>query len=184
MNPFQGELVRLAQIDKDSLPTYVSWFRDYEVQRWLDDDVVVPLTDEAEAEWYDEAIKGKNAYWFEIRTLEGDHLIGSCGIFDTDTKNRSAELGIVIGEKDYWGKGYGTDAVQTLLRFAFGEVNLNRVYLQVFAYNQRAIRSYEKCGFRHEGTARQAQFREGRYHDVHIMAILFEEWQRHTGSGA
>jgi RimJ/RimL family protein N-acetyltransferase len=182
MNPFKGELVRLAPINKDSIPTYLSWFRDYEVQRWVLS--VMPLTAEAETAWYDETVESKNVFPFEIHTLEDDHLIGSCSIFDIDTRNRSAELGIVIGEKDYWGKGYGSDAVRTLLNFAFGEVNLNRVYLRVFAYNQRAIRSYKKCGFQHEGTARQAQFREGRYHDVHLMAILFEEWQRLTASGA
>jgi RimJ/RimL family protein N-acetyltransferase len=182
MNPFEGELIRLAPLDRGSISTYLSWFRDYDVQRWVK--VVVPQTVEAETAWYEEATTSENAFTFGIHTLEDDRLIGNCGIFAIDHKNRSAELGIIIGEKDYWGKGYGTDAVLTLLNFAFGEVNLNRVYLRVFAYNQRAIRAYEKCGFQHEGTARQALFREGQYHDVHYMAILFEDWQRSTTPGA
>jgi RimJ/RimL family protein N-acetyltransferase len=181
MNPYQGELIRLTAIDRASIPTYLKWMRDYEVQRWILN--TVPVTLEAETAWYDEIVTSQNAFQFEIRTLENEHLIGACSIFDIDYRNRGAELGIVIGEKDYWGKGYGSDAVRSLLRFAFDEANRNRVYLRVFAYNERAIRSYEKCGFQHEGTARQAHFREGHYHDVHMMGILYEDWQRHEVPG-
>jgi RimJ/RimL family protein N-acetyltransferase len=182
MNPFKGEMIRLAPLDRESIPTYLSWFRDYDIQQWMK--AAVPVTVEAETAWYEETTASENAFSFEIRTLQDDHLIGNCSIFGIDHKNRSGELGIVIGEKAYWGKGWGSDAVQTLLRFAFGEINLNRVYLRVLAHNKRAIRAYEKCGFQHEGTARQALFREGQYHDMNLMAILFEDWQRQVAPRA
>ena len=85
-------------------------------------------------------------------------------------------MGIFIGDKNYWSKGYGTDAMRTLLRFAFGEANLHRVELEVFAFNPRAIRTYEKAGFELEGVRKQALFREGAWHDEHIMATLRDEW--------
>jgi RimJ/RimL family protein N-acetyltransferase len=86
----------------------------------------------------------------------------------------------VLGEKAYWGQGFGTDATRTALAFAFGELNLHRVELEVFDFNPRAMRCYEKAGFRYEGIRRQAFFRNGRYHDIHLMAILDSEF---VGSG-
>jgi RimJ/RimL family protein N-acetyltransferase len=206
MNLFEGDLVRLAHIQRENLPTYKRWVRDYETLRLFIPGVITPFTDEAEEEWYENTVKSKDTYTFAIRTLEGDRLIGNCGLFRIDSKNHSAELGILIGEKDYWGKGYGSDALRVLLRFAFDELNLNRVQLWVFAYNQRAIRVYEKIGFVHEGTQRQALYREGirvyekigfvhegtqrqalyregKYHDGYIMAILREEWRAQQADG-
>jgi RimJ/RimL family protein N-acetyltransferase len=102
--------------------------------------------------------------------------IGNTGLHQIDWKNRMAVFGIVLGEKAYWGQGFGTEAARTILRFAFEELNLHRVELEVFDFNPRAIRSYEKVGFRHEGTRREALFRNGRYQDVHLMSILQEEF--------
>jgi RimJ/RimL family protein N-acetyltransferase len=95
-----------------------------------------------------------------------------------DWKNRSAVLGIVLGEKKHWGNGFGTDAVRLILGFAFRELNLHRVELDVYDYNVRAIRCYEKAGFRREGTLRDALFRDGAYHDVFRMAVLHSEFSR------
>lgn len=103
--------------------------------------------------------------------------VGSTGLHQINWKDRCAIFGIALGEKTYWDRGYGTDATRTMLRFAFEELNLNRVELEVFDENLRARRCYEKVGFRHEGTRRQAVFTEGVYHDVHLMSILREEFQ-------
>ena len=100
-----------------------------------------------------------------------------------DWKNRKAVQGIFIGEKEYWGRGYGSDAIRALLGFAFREMNLHRVYLSVYDYNERAIRCYEKCGFRHEGRLRKARFSDGRYHDELMMGILREEFEELNGNG-
>lgn len=176
MNLFEGELVRLTQIRREDIATFSAWFRDYEVQRLLDVDVVTPITDEAEEAWFEQAAKSESEYHFSIRVLEDNRLIGNCALFGINNKNRSAEFGIVIGEKEYWDRGYGSDATRVILRFAFQELNLNRVHLDVMAFNERAVRAYEKVGFVREGTRRRAVFREGRYHDIHVMAILADEW--------
>jgi RimJ/RimL family protein N-acetyltransferase len=175
MNLFEGELVRLTQIERKSLPAFRRWFRDYEVQRFLAMPTV-PITDEAEDAWYERMAQARDQYIFSICTLADDTLIGNCGLFDLDHKNRSAEFGIVIGEKDCWGRGFGTDATRLIVRFAFEELNLNRVALRVYDFNGRAIRAYEKAGFVHEGRQRAALFREGAYHDVLMMSVLREEW--------
>jgi RimJ/RimL family protein N-acetyltransferase len=129
-----------------------------------------------ELEWYENMRKDKDTFIFGIRTLEDDKLIGNCGLHRPDWRNRSALFGIGIGDKAYWGRGYGTDATRVLMGYAFGELNLNRVELEVYDFNKRAFRSYEKVGFVHEGTRRQALFRDGAYHDVYIMALLREDW--------
>ena len=87
-----------------------------------------------------------------------------------------ATLGIVIGEKEYWGKGYGTEAVKTMLRYAFHELGLNRVELETYSFNPRAQRCYERAGFRREGVRRGALYRDGKFHDIIIMGILREEF--------
>lgn len=94
-----------------------------------------------------------------------------------DWKNRNAELGITIGEKAYWGQGYGTDAIRTLLDLAFREMNLHRIFLRVDEDNARGIRCYEKVGFRQEGTLRDATFKEGTYQSQHVMSILKSEFE-------
>jgi RimJ/RimL family protein N-acetyltransferase len=102
-------------------------------------------------------------------------LIGSCGFFNLDQHNRSSEFGIMIGDKDYWDQGYGTEAVRLLCQHGFKTLNLHRIYLRVFETNPRAIRAYEKCGFIHEGRQRQAEFRDGKYIDVIVMSLLSTE---------
>lgn len=178
MDIFRGELVRLAALSRDDLPMYTRWFRDYEVQRLLGP-LPVPMTDEAEADWYERtsAASSGSSHTFSIRTLADDVLIGNCSLFSIDHKNRNAELGIVIGEQDYWGRGYGSDAMRVLLGFGFGELNLHRVELRVYDFNPRGVRAYEKVGFVHEGRKRDAIWREGAYHDVLLMSILEEEWR-------
>jgi RimJ/RimL family protein N-acetyltransferase len=106
--------------------------------------------------------------------------IGSTGFNEIDRRSRAAELGIMIVDKNCWNKGYGTDAVHTLVGFGFGELNLNRIYLRVFDYNRRAIRCYEKAGFVMEGRLRQGHYHNGQYYDVLIMGLLREEWRTTT----
>jgi RimJ/RimL family protein N-acetyltransferase len=180
MSLFEGKLVRLTQISRENLPVYKRWFRVYETQRLLGQ-LPVPVTDEFEEDWYDAMSRrtGRGeVYSFSIRTLADDELIGNCSLFDVNHKNRRAELGIVIGEKEYWGRGYGTDAMSVLLRFGFDELNLHRVELQVYDFNPRGIRAYEKLGFVHEGRRREVVWREGAYHDMLLMSILEDEWRK------
>jgi RimJ/RimL family protein N-acetyltransferase len=179
VNPFEGELIRLSAVQRDDIPAYVQWFRDYEVQRFLSPGILVPMTEEAEIAWYERVATSdrSDVFVFGIRTLAEDKLIGNCGLHDISMKNSCGTFGIFIGNKAYWSKGYGTDATRALLRFAFYELNLNRVQLEVYGYNTRAARAYEKAGFQHEGTRRKALFREGCYHDILCMGVLRDEWQ-------
>jgi len=172
-----GQKVRLRAIERDDLPTFVRWFNDPEVRHYLT--AYMPMSLAEEEKWFEGQLQKQDGRIFAIEVIDGDQPIhiGNVGIHDVDWKNRAAEVGIVIGEKDYWGKGYGTDALKTLLRFAFQEMNLHRVQLRVHDYNARALRCYEKCGFQHEGRQRQALFRDGEYHDVLLMGILAGEFQ-------
>src|SRR5207245_2612552 len=104
--------------------------------------------------------------------------IGVAGLRDIDFKNRRAEFGISIGDRAAWGQGYGTEATQLIVNYAFGRLNLQRVYLHVLEYNERAVRCYLKVGFRKEGTLRQDHYHDGRYWDSHVMGILRHEWEQ------
>ena len=168
-----GEKTRLRAIEREDIPTFVRWFNDPEVRRYLE--MYLPMSKAEEEQWFERYLKDDSSRFFGIETCDGV-LIGNVGLHSIDWKNRSAVLGVVIAEKEYWGKGYGSDAITTLLRFVFGEMNLHRIHLSTFEFNERAISCYEKCGFRREGRAREALFREGRYHDAIHMAILSEEF--------
>lgn len=173
---WRGEKVLLGPIEREYLPRYVEWLNDWEVRQFLAPGMPVPLNIEDENEWFEARRKDKDNIVFAILTRADDQVIGNCGLHRIDLKNRSAVLGIFIGDKGYWGKGYGTDATQTLLQFAFAELGLNRVELEVYAFNPRAIRSYEKAGFVRDGVRRQALYRGGRFHDIYLMSILRQDW--------
>jgi RimJ/RimL family protein N-acetyltransferase len=102
--------------------------------------------------------------------------VGGGGLVGIDWQNRFAEIGIHIGEKKYWDKGFGTKVIKLFLKHGFDTLNLNRLWLRVFETNQRAIRAYEKAGFTLEGRYRQGQFLDGKYVDVMIMSVLQSEW--------
>lgn len=175
---FRGEKVQLAAIQREYLPKYVEWLNDWEVAQFLAPGIPYPLNIEDETEWFEERKKRKENFLFAILTLAENKLIGNCGLHNVDLKNRSAVFGILIGDKNYWDKGYGTDATRTILRYGFEQLGLNRVELWVFAFNPRAIRAYEKAGFRREGVRRQGLYRNGAFHDEIMMGILREEWEK------
>jgi RimJ/RimL family protein N-acetyltransferase len=182
---FKGKLVRLAAIDpKEVSKSFSKWGRDSEYKRLLDSDPPRLHSVKASKDWLEKQLEENqaNTYWFTIRALEDDRLLGDVELEVTSWGNREAFAGIGIGERDFWGKGYGTEAMQLALRYAFTELNLRRVTLNVFEFNQRAVRSYEKAGFRHEGRERQALQREGRRWDALYMGILREEWMEENGN--
>jgi RimJ/RimL family protein N-acetyltransferase len=117
---------------------------------------------------------------FSICPLGSAEPIGGCGLRDVDRRNGSAEVSIFIADRQRWGKGFGTDAMRALLDFAFGELRLERIWLRVFDYNPRAIRSYEKAGFATEVVLRHDRFHRGAHHDTHLMAITRPDWEAET----
>ena len=175
-----GTRVRLRAIERADLPRFQEWSNDPEVTQGLSRYLPLSLTEEGK--WFGRVMQGQPAQQpLAIKIQDGGSwkLVGNTGLFNLEWTNRSAEFGIFIGNKSSWNKGYGTEALQLMLRHAFSTLNLNRVYLRVLASNPRARRSYEKAGFQLEGTLRQATFRRGIYIDSHIMSILRSEWKDH-----
>ena len=171
-----GERVRLRAIEREDIDRFVRWFNDPEVRRYLL--VYEPMSRAQEERWFESYLSRKDDIILAIEVREGDSWvhIGNIGLHRIDWKNRVATLGIVIGEKAYWGRGYGTEAVRTMLRYAFHELGLNRVELETYSFNPRAQRCYERAGFRREGVRRGALYRDGKFHDIIIMGILREEF--------
>ena len=173
-----GQRIRLRPIEKDDLARYVKWFSDPEVRGYLDGHL--PISQAQEEKWFEQMLttKDRNTQPWALDAQPDDMAvgpwmhIGGCGLHEIEWRHRWAELGIVIGARDYWGRGYGADAVQTLTNWAFDTLNLNRVFLRVFADNARAIRCYEKVGYQHEGRLRQHNFNNGAYRDVLLMGLL------------
>lgn len=137
-----------------------------------------PFGRESQERWFDKMLgqMGESQFQFVICPLESKAGIGGCGLRDVDRVNGSAEVSIFMFRGN-WGRGLGTDAINVLLDFGFGELRLERIYLQVFDYNPRAIRSYEKSGFVREAVLRRSRFHRGAHHDVIVMAVLRSEWE-------
>ncbi len=178
---FAGKLVRLAVLDpeKDS-ELWARWNRDSEYQQLLDWGPSKLYSPAQAREWIEKGNAG--SFTFSIHSLADDRIVG---FIDLDGINWTAGdgwLGVGIGEREYWGKGYGSDAIQILLRFAFEELNLKRISLNVFEYNERAIKCYEKLGFQHEGRQRQLLNRFDRRWDMLYMGILRSEWEAKNSS--
>jgi RimJ/RimL family protein N-acetyltransferase len=181
---FRGELVRLTAAEPDfAAKTGARWQRDSEFGRLLDSDPIRLASEKKMKESNEKRIeKGPQPerYGFDVRTLDGDKLIGFFGLF-VELSHSEAWVGIGIGERDYWSKGYGTDAMKLCLRYAFLELGLQRVSLGLHEYNTRALRSYEKAGFTLEGRTRQDVLREGKRTDTLWMGILRDEWIAQNG---
>jgi len=173
----EGKLVRLRPLEPGDLERAYAWMNDPEVTYSLGRRYPIPRAEEER--WLREAASANsftNGLHLAIETKEG-MLIGSIDLRNTNPEDRRAALGIVIGEPEYWSKGYGADAIMTVLRFAFHQMNLNRVSLEAFESNERALACYRKCGFREEGRLRQDRFKHGRYWDTIVMGVLREEFE-------
>jgi RimJ/RimL family protein N-acetyltransferase len=169
--PLEGALVRLRAIEEEDLPRINELLWDPEVTTFLQ--ATWPEALAGTRQWWEHSRSAEDQASFAIETLPGE-LIGNCALRHIGMKSRTANLGIFIG-RPYWNRGFGTDAVRTLCRFAFREMNLQRVELDVFATNPRGRRAYEKVGFEEEGRLRRAHFVDGGYVDVIVMGLLEED---------
>jgi ribosomal-protein-alanine N-acetyltransferase len=174
-NPFLiGDKVYLRPLEREDALTLQSWFNDPEVTRYIL--ARRPLSLRDEERFLEQVSQGDNIVLGIVRR-DVDQLIGTTGFHQFNHHNRNALFGISIGDKGVWGQGFGTEASALMMRHAFEGLNLHRVTLHVFEYNPRAIRIYEKLGFRREGAMRQENYRDGRYWDTIIMGLLREEWE-------
>jgi RimJ/RimL family protein N-acetyltransferase len=179
-NFFEGKLVELVPLDLEKdMALLDKWDRDSDYQRLLN---ISPATQFAASTIKDQFENDENSNaLFMIKSKENDAHIGFVELEGFEWSARNAWVGIAIGEEEYRGKGYGTDAMNLLLKYAFHALNLHRVNLGVFEFNKRAIRSYEKCGFKYEGTERELIFKEDKRWNVHCMGVLRSEWETLQG---
>jgi RimJ/RimL family protein N-acetyltransferase len=172
----RAERVYLRPAERADLPNFVRWLADAEVSRNLA--IRSPISAAMEEKWFEQALEkqGKQHYHFVICLIDGDRPIGATDLRDLDLENGTAGFGIVIGEKAEWNKGYGTETLQAISDFGFGQLRLERIYLEVYPGNTAGQRAYQKAGFTSEGTLRNAHFADGRHHDALIMSLLRDEW--------
>ncbi len=174
----EGKRVRLRAIERSDLPNFVRWLNDPEVIENLY--LYVPMSLGQEENWYARVLQSpveEQPLVIDVR-LNADWVsIGTLAFVSINWHDHSSEIGISIGEKSYWNKGYGTESLKLLLNYGFQTVGSNRIWLRVYESNERGIRAYIKAGFVHEGIMRQARWKNGKFINMHIMSVLREEWK-------
>lgn len=177
-----GDRITLQQITLPEMLHSRKWGRNRRVQRFITVDFG-HATDAEQIKFWRQTRRNPSEMMFSIYENSTARHIGNCGIHHFDPTNSHAELGILIGEEKSHSKGLGTETVTVLRDYAFRELKLNRLSLEVFSHNSRAIRCYEKAGFKPEGTLR-AQYKKGKkFIDVHVMSMLRSEWKTLTNNG-
>lgn len=174
-----GDRLRLRAAERSDIQSFVDWLNDPDVIQFLM--INTPLSVVQEEMWFENMQKlpaAEHVLVIEIKTDAGWKAVGNTSFMGIDWKDRQAEIGIFIGEKNCWNQGYGRETMRLMLKHGFGTLNLNRIWLRVYEHNSRGIRAYENAGFVHEGRLRQAHYQDSRYHDVLIMSVLRDEWMR------
>lgn len=178
-----GNKIRLRAIEREDIPRFVLWMNDPEVTKYLL--MNAPLSKAMEEKWFEKQLE-KPVTESQILAIEaqvGDEWvhIGNTGLHYMEPVTHESEFGIVIGNKDFWNKGYGREAARLILKHGFENLNLNRIYLYVVAENVRGIKAYEAAGFIKEGVLRQALYKNGKYNDIVVMSVLHSEWKGFEG---
>ncbi len=177
----KSEKLILEPVEAEELPKISKL-----IANWVNDQVVTfymflgqkPQSSEQVAVELKKEIDGQNNVIFLIRDIKTQKLIGYAGLYDIHLSAKKAELRILIGEKEFWGKGYGTEATELVTYYGFDRLNLNRISLGYVAENKGAGRAYEKAGYVYEGTFRQDIYRNSKYYDAIAMAILREDYYK------
>lgn len=174
----EGDHVRLRKIERADLAHLHKWLNDADVVMWARFSPDHMVTREALDKEYEKEIAGESheRTTFIIEEIATAKPIGWCVMRTWDRKHVSTNVGIGLGDKAYWGKGYGTEAVRLLLTIVFDQQRWHRAELWTLAENARAVGSARKCGFRIEGRERESAFYDGKHHDVYLMAVLKREW--------
>lgn len=175
---FVGERVALGPHRRELLPLYHRWIIDPDVARTLAIGVR-PMTLDDEVRWYEALASQPREMYFTVYERSSARPIGVTGLHDVDHAQRTAEFGIIIGERDAWGKGYATETARMMLDYGFYALNLHNIMLTVYGNNPGALIAYERAGFRRAGLRRQARWMAGEAIDVILMDCLATEF---TGS--
>jgi RimJ/RimL family protein N-acetyltransferase len=171
-----GSQVVLRRHTTENLGAFRRWYSDPEIAKLARYQEAPMRADEIER-FFTARVVGPDALAMAIHERGTDRLVGTCAFSQLDGENGSALYHITIGEKDAWGHGYGTEATRLMLEHAFGTLGLHRVALFVFEFNERAIRTYRRCGFVIEGRSRESIYRDGRWWDELAMSVLESDWQ-------
>ena len=172
----EGELTLLRKHVPENVTAFQRWYSDPEIARLARYQDAPMRADEIDRFFQLRAL-GHESLTMAIHERDSDRLVGSCAFSQLDAENGSAMYHITIGEKDAWGRGFGTEATRLMLDHAFGTLGLHRIGLTVFEFNERAIRAYRRCGFIAEGRARESIWRDGRWWDEVAMSVLASEWR-------
>jgi diamine N-acetyltransferase len=174
--PFMiGQRIYLRPLEKDDLPSIRTWSNDPEIRRLTGE--VTPMSMNGAESFHERVIGDQNRIWFVIALKENDRIIGETGLLRIFYPWRTTDLTIILGDKFSWGKGYGREATLLMLDYAFGYLGLHRVSIGVVGFNERALRFYEKIGFRREGIQRDGYYYNHEFSDFVMMSILEDEYR-------
>jgi RimJ/RimL family protein N-acetyltransferase len=169
-----GEKCYLSPIDVNDAEKYTEWLNDYEIAQYLTlAPMVISLNGEKEA-----LINISKNHNYAIIDIKNDELLGNCGLMDIDNINRTAEIGIFIGNKKYLNKGYGREAMSLLVDYSFKTLNMNNILLRVYSFNERAIKCYKNIGFQTIGKRRNAIERNMKKYDIIFMDLIPSEYYK------
>ena len=176
-----GEHVILRAFERDDAERCYRWMNDPNIVRTLKSRY--PIAFQNEIEWLDRAMHGSSSdaeRHFAIERKDDRTHIGNASIHDIEWVSRIASFGLFVGEPSAWNRGFGSDAIRTLVRFAFDEMNLQKLRIDVFDYNDRAKHILESHGFVQEGRLRREFFRDGMYHDLVILSTFRDDTPQET----
>jgi RimJ/RimL family protein N-acetyltransferase len=170
-----GKHVYLRPLNRGDLDCIMKWSNDPEIRGLIGE--VKPMSWEKAEEFYVKVNNDDQRVWFIIALKKNDRIIGEAGLLRMYPAWRTTDLSIIIGESEEWGKGYGTEAINLLLEYAFGYLNFHRVAVGVVGFNEEALQFYEKVGFTREGIQRDGYYFNHDYHDFVMMSLLEDEYQ-------
>jgi len=176
----KGKKVILRPVKRADLPYFLKWFNDPEVIQYLSS-FYLPMTEMAEEKYIEDVgtTRASTSASFVIEAIDGETTkpIGNVGLHNINTKDHGASFGIAVGDKEYWSKGYGTEAARLIIDYGFQQLNLHRISSSAIAFNERSIRMHKNLGFVEEGRMREAIFKNGQYHDQIGFGLLRSEWK-------
>jgi diamine N-acetyltransferase len=170
-----GERIFLRPFRRDDLPFIQKWSNDAELRRLIGE--VAPMSRAEIKKWYKDLLADKDRVWFAIVVKKGDRVIGEAGLLRMFRPWRNTDMTIIIGEKDEWGKGYGTEVGHLLLHYAFRQLGFHRISIGVVGFNKRALKFWERLGFKREGVERDEYYYDNEYSDGIMMSILENEFR-------
>lgn len=173
----KGKNVNLRALKRSDIDSLLRWFDDPEVIQYVN--FHLPMTEMAEEKYIENVATSSSDVVFIIEALDDDNRpIGTMGLHGINPKDQNCFIGIGIGEKSHWGKGYGTEATQLIIEYGFHQLNLHRIWASVLAYNERSLRMLKTLGFQEEGRQREAMYKNGEFHDIVIFGLLRDEWEK------